>query len=55
MCKMETPEDTRTRPPSEWYCCRKCGQRLFKIIPGARANGIMYKCKRCREIIEIRI
>ena len=40
---------------TEWYCCRKCGQKLFKIYPGAKARGILMKCKRCKEIIEITI
>lgn len=53
--KMETPEYTTVRPPRDWYCCEKCGQKLFKVLPGAEAKGILIKCKKCREIIEINI
>ena len=53
--QMETPENTTVRPPGDWYCCSRCGQKLFKVLPGAEAKGIMIKCKKCREIIEINI
>lgn len=41
-------------PDPEWYCC-KCGQKLFKIRPGAVVRGVQIKCKRCKEIINIEI
>lgn len=41
-------------PAQEWYCC-KCGQKLFKIRPGAVVRGVQIKCKRCKEIINITI
>lgn len=54
MKQFETPEATSARPPSKWYYCR-CGQKLFKIYPNAKAKGILLKCKRCKEIMEIQI
>lgn len=42
------------RNDPEWYCC-KCGQKLFKIRPGAVVRGVQIKCKRCKEIINITI
>lgn len=41
-------------PAQEWYCCR-CGQKFFKIRPGAVVKGVQIKCKRCKEIINIEI
>lgn len=39
----------------EWFFCSNCGRKLFKIYPNARAEGILFKCKGCKEIIEIKI
>lgn len=44
----------RKSPDHQWYCC-KCGQKLFKIRPGAVVRGVQIKCKRCKEIINITI
>lgn len=50
---METPEKTHVRPTtSRWYCC-SCGQKLFKVLPGAVVKGLQIKCKKCRNIIQI--
>ncbi len=38
-----------------WYCCPKCGQKLFKVNPNAVVLGIEYKCKKCKEILKIHI
>ena len=53
--KIMVPDMPVVRRDPEWYCCKKCGQKLFKVYPGAKANGILMKCKRCKEIIEITI
>ena len=38
-----------------WYCCPKCGQKLFKVKEDAQASGIEYKCKRCKDVIQVNI
>lgn len=50
---MYKPTVQRSQDP-QWYCC-KCGQKLFKIRPGAVVRGVQIKCKRCKEIINITI
>lgn len=47
------PPLVRTDP--RWYKCPECGQNLFKIYPGSSCRGILYKCKRCKQILEITI
>ena len=32
-----------------WYCCPNCGRKLFKVEPGALAEGISVKCKGTKE------
>lgn len=43
-----------------WYVCSNCGRRLFKVEPGALAQGISIKCKgtketRCGKVLNIKI
>lgn len=38
-----------------WYCCPHCGQKQFKVTPNAKASGIELKCKKCKEIIKVKI
>lgn len=38
-----------------WYCCPHCGQKLFKVTDMAVIKGVQYKCKKCKEIININI
>jgi len=28
-----------------WFCCPKCGKRIFPVQPGAVCKGILWKCK----------
>lgn len=37
----------------DWYKCPECGQKLFKIAPGAVIKGVEMKCKQCRKIINV--
>ena len=38
-----------------WYCCKICGQKIFKVKENACVNGIEYKCKKCKNLIDIKI
>ena len=38
-----------------WYCCPYCHKKLFKVKRNAMIKGVIYKCKSCREIININI
>lgn len=40
-------------PVKSWYLCPVCRMRLFKTIPGAKAHGILIKCKRCKNNINV--
>ena len=46
---------TVQRSDPQWYCCKECGQKFFKIRAGAVVKGVQIKCKRCKSIIEINI
>lgn len=37
----------------EWYVCPHCGQKLFKLLPGAVVKGLLIKCKKCKEIVAV--
>ena len=52
--KMPPMPPVKKSPDPEWYCC-SCGQKFFKIRPGAVVKGVQIKCKRCKEIINITI
>jgi len=39
----------------KWYHCPICGQKIFQIDTNARAEGIYVKCKKCKNIIEVRL
>lgn len=28
-----------------WYCCPKCGKKLFPLQPGAVCRGVMTTCR----------
>ena len=36
-----------------WYNCPVCGQKLLKINPEKKIEGVYIKCKRCRQEVEI--
>lgn len=36
-----------------WYCCPRCGQKIFQCRTGAVARGILIKCKKCKSIINV--
>lgn len=45
-----------------WYCCPYCGKRLFKVIDGAKCQGVEIKCNgihkdgaKCRRIVQVNI
>ena len=43
-----------------WYCCPNCGRKLFKVEPGALAEGISVKCKgtkeqKCGRVVHVKI
>lgn len=38
-----------------WYCCPYCKQKLFKVKANAKAEGIEFKCKKCKKNIDINI
>ena len=38
-----------------WYCCPTCGQKLFRVTQDAYAQGIEFKCKKCKEIVKVKI
>lgn len=38
-----------------WYCCPKCGQKLFKVLPGGKAEKIEIKCKNCKQITIVEV
>ena len=40
-------------PIESWYLCPVCRMKLFKMIPGAKAQGIIIKCKKCRNNINV--
>lgn len=29
-----------------WYCCPKCGKRLFMVSPDAECRGLLVKCQK---------
>lgn len=37
-----------------WYCCPKCGQKLFKLLPGGEVKLIEIKCKNCKELVTVK-
>lgn len=45
----------KTINDAQWYCCPVCGQKLFKIAPGAFAKGILMLCRKCKNEIEVNI
>jgi transcription elongation factor Elf1 len=38
-----------------WFCCPKCGKKLFKVNEKAVAHGLSIKCKSCKNTIQINI
>lgn len=40
---------------SNWYSCPVCGQKILKISEKAKAEGLFWKCKKCGNVIEIKI
>lgn len=37
----------------EWYNCPVCGQKLLKINPSKKIEGVYIKCKKCRQEVEV--
>lgn len=40
---------------NDWYCCSHCKQKLFKVKKNASVKGIEFKCKKCKQILNINI
>nr|DAQ27891.1 MAG TPA: DNA-directed RNA polymerase II subunit [Caudoviricetes sp.] len=40
---------------TKWYMCPICGKRLVQFDNTTKCEGIYLQCKRCREIVEIKI
>lgn len=38
-----------------WYCCPRCGQKLFRVIQGSTAKAILVFCRHCKHEIEVNI
>lgn len=36
-----------------WYCCPKCGKKLFNISTNAVCNGLFVKCRQCGAVEEV--
>lgn len=32
-----------------WYCCPRCGKKLFIVLPDAVCRGVFLKCKGVRK------
>lgn len=43
----------RLEQVESWFLCPVCRMKLFKMIPGAKAQGIIIKCKKCRNNINV--
>lgn len=38
-----------------WFCCPKCGWKLFPIDKETRISKLRFKCKHCRHEFEVNI
>lgn len=39
----------------KWFYCPYCKAKVLKINDKAKANGLFWKCKKCKKEIEIKI
>lgn len=39
----------------KWYKCPICGQKILKYEENAKSEKVYIKCKKCKNIIEIKI
>ena len=39
----------------KWFICPVCGQKILKISEKAVASGLFWKCKKCGNVVEIKI
>lgn len=38
-----------------WYCCPKCGRKLFPVGKTTYIRDLAYKCKHCKENFTVQI
>lgn len=38
-----------------WYCCPKCGRKLFPVGTSTLIRNLFYQCKHCKEKFHINI
>ena len=37
-----------------WALCPRCWGKLCRVLPGGRAQGVVLRCRRCREDVPLR-